>query len=288
MGDVTNISWANATFNPWIGCTKVSPACDHCYAAAWDKRFGGDHWGPGAPRRRTTAANWRKPFRWNAEAKSSGKPCRVFCASLADVFDNEVDPLWRTDLFNLIRATRSLTWMLLTKRIGNAAKMLPSDWGDGWPHVWLGSTVPDQAEADRDIPKLLATPAAVRFISYEPALENVDFTELPPPNDPKYQSKHWIYRCNSLNGLIEVRPAGPNIWWQTTYQNINLSPPRLNWVICGGESGPGARPMHPDWARSVRNQCAGADVAFFFKQWGGPRAGGEALLDGVEHKAWPA
>lgn len=276
MGDVTNISWADATFNPWVGCTKVSPACDHCYAEAWDKRFGGDHWGPGVPRRHTSAANWRKPLKWNTDAKASGKPFRVFCASLADVFDNEVDPLWRTDLFNLIRATRSLTWMLLTKRIGNAAKMLPSDWGDGWPHVWLGSTVPNQAEADRDIPKLLATPAAVRFISYEPALGPVDFSRLSVKTD-------WGgYTLDALSGRYAVPDTG-----MAGEGSKNLQGPRIDWVICGGESGRGARPMDANWARSARDQCAAAGVAFFFKQWGGARPGGPALIDGVEHHAWP-
>lgn len=241
MADTTNIAWADATFNPWIGCTKVSLACDHCYAEAWDKRYGGAlHWGPGVSRRRAAEPGRRKPHKWNREAEASGKPFRVFCGSLCDVFDNEVPPEWRADLFDLVRETPALTWMLLTKRIGNVAKMLPDDWGDGWPHVWLGATIPNQEEADRDIPKLIALPAAKRFISYEPAL-----------------------------GPLFVPQYG------------------VHWLICGGESGPGARPMKLDWARSVRDQCASAGVAFFFKQRGGARPGGDARLDGLEHKNFP-
>ncbi|KKK91124.1 hypothetical protein LCGC14_2716100, partial [marine sediment metagenome] len=224
MGENTNIAWAHHSFNPWIGCTKVSPACEHCYAEALDRRWGHDSWGSGKPRRRTSEANWRKPLKWNRKAEASGEVCRVFCGSLCDVFDNEVPAAWRADLFNLIRDTPNLTWMLLTKRIGNAAKMLPANWGDGYPNVWLGATIPNQAEADRDIPKLNDIAAAKRFISYEPAL-----------------------------GPLFVPRYG------------------VDWIICGGESGPGARMMHPEWARSVRDQCAGengAGVSFFFKQWG--------------------
>lgn len=179
MAEVTGIAWTDSTFNPWIGCTKVGPGCDHCYAEALDKRHrwqGATHWGVGKPRMRTSLSNWKKPLAWNAKAAKEGKPWRVFCASLADVFDNEVPDEWRTELWELIGLTPSLTWLLLTKRIGNAAKMLPRH---VMPNVWLGATVVNQDEADRDVPKLLATPAAVRFISYEPALGPVDWTAFP-------------------------------------------------------------------------------------------------------------
>ncbi len=251
MGENTNIAWAHHSWNPWVGCTKVSKACDNCYAAAWDKRYGGEHWGPGAPRRRTSPANWRKPLKWNREAEASGEVCRVFCASLADVFDNEVLAAWRADLFKLIKVTPALTWMLLTKRIGNAAKMLPADWGGGYPNVWLGATIPNQAEADRDVPKLIEIPAAKRFVSYEPALGPVDFG----------QTGAWFNE------------------WGVTF---------LDWIICGGESGAGRRPMDRDWARSVRAQCADAGVAFFYKQGNGLRPGQDDELDGHRHKEFPA
>ena len=179
MAEVTGIAWTDSTFNPWIGCTKVGPGCDHCYAEALDKRHrwgGATHWGAGVPRNRTSAANWAKPRAWNKARLKDGKPHRVFCASLADVFDNEVPTQWRNDLFNLIWETPALTWLLLTKRIGNARHMLPLT---TLRNVWLGATIVNQEEADRDVPKLLATPAAVRFISYEPALGPVDWAKFP-------------------------------------------------------------------------------------------------------------
>jgi protein gp37 len=124
MAENTAIEWADHTFNPWTGCTKVSPACDHCYAESWAKRSGTVRWGPGEPRRRTTDANWRQPLKWNAQAQREGRRFRVFCASLADVFDNEVPVQWRVDLFRLIASTPHLDWLLLTKRIGNALPMM--------------------------------------------------------------------------------------------------------------------------------------------------------------------
>jgi protein gp37 len=258
MANVTQIEWADSTFNPFIGCTKIGPGCDHCYAEQrMDTRLNVVHWGAGQPRKRTSAANWKLPIKWNAEpfyecpdcgmrgdAKTMGddpKACkhlnayhvrrRVFCASLADVFDNEVDPQWRADLFSLIQRTPALDWLLLTKRIGNVQALLPNQVvGGALPNnVWLGISVVNQAEADRDIPKLLATPAAVRFLSMEPLLGQVDLDRV------YLNTEHaeWV-----------------------------------DWVIVGGESGHKARPMHPDWVRSLRDQCASAGVPFLFKQWG--------------------
>ena len=229
MAENSKIEWTHHTFNPWEGCQRVGPGCDHCYAEARDQRFtGGAHWGPGAPRRRTSPANWRKPLAWDRAAAAAGERHRVFCASLADVFDNAVDPAWRDDLWRLIERTPNLDWMLLTKRPGNIANMLPVpfDFERLYPNVWLGCTVVNQDEADRDIPKLLAVSAAVRFLSMEPLLGPVDL------------------------GVAGRGDSG------------------LDLVIVGGESGPGARPMHPDWARSLRDQCQAAGVAFHFKQWG--------------------
>ena len=247
MAENTKIEWADHTFNPWTGCTKVGPGCDHCYAEGWAKRSGIVQWGPGADRRRTSAANWKQPLRWNAEAERLGVRYRVFCASLADVFDNEVPAEWRADLFDLIAKTPNLDWLLVTKRIGNAKTMMsdalhlnPAALSNGkiWPlpNVWLGITVVNQAEADRDIPKLLQVPAAVRFLSMEPLLGPVLIDTL-------------------LCELPEDEDGAPY-------------PGRLDWVIVGGESGPKARPMHPEWARGLRDQCAAAGVPFLFKQWG--------------------
>lgn len=175
MGDVTTISWSQATWNPWIGCQKVGPGCDHCYAEARDIRFdGGMHWGPGAPRRRTAPANWRKPYRWNRLAMEAGVRTRVFCASLADIFDNAVDPEWRRDAAAVIRDTPHLDWMLLTKRIGLVNRMIESDFGGELPrNVWMGASVVNQEEADRDIAKLLEVDAAIRWLSMEPLIEQV-------------------------------------------------------------------------------------------------------------------
>ena len=177
MSENSKIEWTTHTFNPWVGCTKISPACDHCYAESWAKRSGAVTWG--SERKRTSVANWAMPLQWNRIAAETGTRPRVFCASLADVFDNQVPLEWRRDLFALIDNCRNLDWLLLTKRIGKAHDMLNTVtlgfWEQSpWPHVWLGATVCNQEEADRDIPKLLATPARVRFLSAEPMLGPID------------------------------------------------------------------------------------------------------------------
>lgn len=201
MGRDSGIAWTDDTFNPWIGCTKVGPGCDNCYAEAQDghRKWTPEGWGAGKPRKRTTAS-WKNPVKWNREAEASGIRRRVFCASLADVFDNEIDPSWRDDLFALIRETPMIDWILLTKRIGNVPKMLPDDWGNGYPNVWLCISTVTQAELDRDWPKLAAVPATVRGLSIEPQLEFVDITRASPdwiisgaesgPNR-RYYSEAW-------------------------------------------------------------------------------------------------
>jgi protein gp37 len=254
MGENSAIEWTDHTFNPWMGCTRVSPACANCYAAvSTPARTLGLTWGPGEERRRTSAATWAQPLAWNRRAAAAGRRDKVFCASLADVFDNEVPDEWRADLFALIRRTPNLIWLLLTKRIGNAAKM--AEVAGGLPeNVWLGATVVNQAEADRDVPKLLATGGRtlVRFLSIEPMLGPIDLEQITlrafggPQTD----------LSNRLGDYVQ--PLRGNF----------TDSPRIGWVIVGGESGPGARPMHPDWARSLRDQCAAAGVPFLFKQWG--------------------
>lgn len=235
MGENSKIEWCDHTFNPWIGCTKVSPACVNCYAETYTRRVGGPEWGKGKPRRRTTDANWRKPFAWNRKAEGAAVRPKVFCSSLADVFDAEVPAEWRKDLWSLIAMTPNLDWLLLTKRPENIARMLPGGWGDGWANVWLGTTVENQAQANRRVPVLLAADAAKHFLSCEPLLGSLD-----------------------LGRVLENLP--PNYWF--TWLDL------LDWVICGGESGPGARPIDPDWVRSLRDQCRETDVPFLFKQWG--------------------
>ncbi len=256
MAENSSIEWTDHTFNPWIGCTKVGPGCDHCYAEALATSRLKVLWGPGAPRRLSAASTWNQPRRWDRKAFAAGIRQRVFCASLADVFDNEVDPAWRADLFTLIRETPNLDWLLVTKRIGNAAKMAAA--AGGWPeNVWLGATIVNQAEADRDVPKLLATAGPrYRFLSMEPLLGPVDLTRLNVP----VVDESWKpdAGCNALSGY------NPQ-----TFGFDDLARARaVDWVIVGGESGAGARPMHPDWARNLRDQCAAASVPFLFKQWG--------------------
>lgn len=275
MAEYSAIEWTDHTFNPWEGCQKVGPGCDHCYAEARNARFGGGiapNWGRGAPRRRTSASNWHKPLKWQAESTAfmaaHGRRQRVFCASLADVFDNAVDPLWRCDLATLIEQTPDLDWLLLTKRIGNAAHMLYLMFGRPVPppNVWLGATIVNQAEANRDIPKLLVTSARVRFLSMEPLLGSVDLTRV-RRFAPGVADQEWI---NAIAGRMWTDQSGvpnPDPAWQ--HPGRQFSDGRgLDWIIVGGESGTGARPMHPEWARSLRDQCAAAGVPFLFKQWG--------------------
>ncbi len=253
----TKIEWADHTFNPWIGCTKVSPACDHCYAERdMASRLHVVQWGAGQPRKRTSARNWNDPLRWNAEAERLGIRYRVFCASLADVFDNEVPPAWRAELFALISMTPHLDWLLLTKRIGNVQKMIEAPGMDTRglaPNVWLGATICDQAEADRDVPKLLATPAARRFVSMEPLLGPVDLEQACDIAERAVCAGTWDTMQEPQRCAAALR-----------HGSVRL----LDWVIVGGESGPHARPMHPEWARSLRGECVGAGVPFLFKQWG--------------------
>lgn len=246
MAENSKIEWTDHTFNPWIGCQVVSPdGCKNCYAEEWAKRYGRDF----AQRTRTSDANWKQPLKWNAQAEREGRRFRVFCASLADVFDNQAPPEWRADLFKLIEATPHLDWLLLTKRIGNVEAMaMQANWP--WPmprNVWLGITVVNQAEADRDIPKLLAVPARVRFLSMEPLIGPVDLKlRRPAREDDRQDMDGW---CSHI-----ITAAGAGI----------------HWVIVGGESGRGQdiRPMHPQWARDLRDQCFDAGVPFLFKQHG--------------------
>ena len=211
MAEVTGIAWTDSTFNPWIGCTKVGPGCDHCYAEALDKRHrwqGDTHWGTGKPRMRTSEANWAKPRAWNKARLKDGKTHRVFCASLADVFDNEVPTQWRNDLFNLIWETRALTWLVLTKRIGNARHMLPLT---DIPNLWIGATIVNAEEAERDVPKLLAVHnVAKRFVSYEPALGPVDWT--------RYPGIDWIIVGGESTQGAKARPFDVRWAWDTITQ----------------------------------------------------------------------
>lgn len=228
MGKDSRIEWTHHTFNPWWGCVNVSPACDHCYAETWAKRVGSAVWGPAAPRRFFTDAHWREPLKWDADAAANGRR-RVFCASMADVFENRSDLVEpRARLFDLIAATQHLDWLVLTKRIHLVRKLTPK--GRAWPrNIWLGTTVESDEYARKRIPYLLEhQEASVRFLSCEPLL-----------------------------GPINLQPY-----------ILGEGRSGIDWVIAGGESGPGARPMHPEWAEGLHQQCKAAGIAFHFKQWG--------------------
>lgn len=173
MGKNSKIEWTHHTFNPWWGCTRVSPACVHCYAESWSKRVGQKVWGAKAPRRFFSDAHWNEPLKWNKDARENGVRARVFCASMADVFEarSDLNP-WRDRLWNLIEATPELDWLLLTKRPQRILKNTP--WGSSWPHnVWIGTTVENQKSAEERLPYLAEVPAVIRFISAEPLLSEI-------------------------------------------------------------------------------------------------------------------
>jgi len=228
MAKNSHIEWTHHTFNPWWGCIKVSSACDNCYAELWAKRMGHQLWGRHSSRRFFGEAHWREPLIWNEEARIAGHRERVFCASMADVFERRAElNSERSKLWELIENTPNLDWLLLTKRPQNIQKIVP--WRCDWPaNIWLGTTVESQKLADKRLPFLLNIPAAVRFLSCEPLLGPLNLSE-------------W-------------------------FRKEGFHP--IDWIIAGGESGPGSRPMHPDWVRSLLTQCQAYSVAFHFKQWG--------------------
>lgn len=267
----SKISWCDHTFNPWIGCTKVSAGCTHCYAERlMDARLGRVKWGPRGTRVRTSTKYWNDPLRWNKQQWHECEACgwrgeladddgcpgcnatnalvptrqRVFCASLADVFERKNDQpemdAWREELFRLIINTPNLDWLLLTKRPENVCPMIEQATGFSdalmWfpDNVWMGVSAENQEQADKRIPILLRIPAAVRFVSEEPLVGPVDMSK-------------WIND--------------------------------IDWHLVGGESGPDARPINPNWVRDLRDQCARAGVAFHFKQWGEwmPREWGDTI-----------
>lgn len=259
MAENSKIEWTHHTFNPWWGCAKVSPACDNCYAERDANRFtpNSELWGALASRREFGNKHWNAPLAWNRKAQTDGVRYRVFSASMADVFDKNAPDGARERLFELIKATPHLDWLLLTKRIGNAARMLPADWDDGYPNVWLGISAVNQEEANRDIPKLLALPARIRWLSMEPLLGPVDLAKITHTASPGF-----------FGDALE--------WHHRPHGNRDDKWPGIDWVVVGGESGPNARPMHPAWARSLRDQCTAAGVPFLFKQWG------EWIAEGVQ------
>ncbi len=251
MAERSAIEWTDATFNPWWGCERVSPACAHCYADTWARRYGHDLWTPDRSRRFFGDAHWRIPLKLNRSAEAAGSPLKVFCASMADVFEAhpELDEP-RQRLWSLIEATPWLCWQLLTKRPENVAEMVP--WGDPWPqNVWIGVSIENTAFTFRaDL--LRELPATVRFISAEPVLASL---------------------------FSPARRRRP------------LRLEGIHWVIAGGESGPRCRATNVEWLRELRGACVSNGVAFFLKQLGGhpdKRGHEKAVLDGIRWTELPA
>ncbi len=255
MSDKTAISWTEHTWNPWRGCQKISPGCKNCYMyTAQLKRArqtrDTETWDPFRIIRTTT---WRDPLRWQRAAAAAGRTERVFTCSWSDFFIEAADG-WRPEAWQIIRECRNLQFQILTKRPENIPGRLPQDWGPGYPNVWLGVSVETQEYADARIPLLLEIPAAIHFLSAEPLLGPIDL------RDKDAQSS-----ClDPYDGDAKV-----------------------DWVIVGGESGPGYRPMETEWARSLRDQCKAAGVAFFFKQSAAPRTEMGTLLDGIKIQEYP-
>jgi len=268
----TKIEWADFTFSPWRGCTKVSPGCLHCYSEALSKRNPAvlGEWGPSGTRVGAAESYWKLPVRWNTRARAElprDHAFRVFCLSLGDICeDHPALPPLRRRLGELICKTPFLDYMLLTKRPENWDMARYEMFGPGMlvpPHnAWLGVSAENQETANRRVPLLLQAkldPHAVRFVSYEPALEEVDFgpflrTRGIPGHcfDADGAEWHEPGRCRGAVVNCDGRCCGP----------------RLDLVIIGGESGPHARPFRLTWARNVIRQCAAAKVLAFMKQTG--------------------
>lgn len=253
MGERTEISWCDATWNPWVGCLKVSPGCQHCYAETLAGRFGLGEWGPRGERKRTSDTNWKAPYVWNTRAERKGIRRKVFCASMADLFEDNAQVVeWRSAALSIMEATPWLDWLLLTKRPEHVNVMVPVAWTRGaWPaNVWVGTSIESQEWADRRIPWLLGVPTPVRFLSCEPLLGPLDL------------------QMALLSGWHKWAPA-------------------INWVIVGGESGGQARPMDIHWARSIRDQCYDAGTPFFFKQVSAPHPTDEMIPEDLRIREFP-
>jgi len=299
MGRETGIEWCNHTFNCWIGCEKVSPACTNCYAEnstpvrVAATKFSLKLWGAestGAVRRVASEAMWKEPVKWNKEAQKLGVRRKVFCASLADVFEDyngpitthegvqlfkladgsigplpddvtvysdTIKPLTLTDirqrLFSLIDSTPHLDWLLLTKRPENVQKLWPFGWYSdefSWSNVWMGITVENQKYLDERLPHLLSIPAVVRWLSIEPMLGPM---RLP-------FGKVWCRACNRYEEKLCMDHGSPCFIGQASATDL------IDWAIVGGESGDHRRSMNLDDARSLREQCKAAGIAYFFKQ----------------------
>jgi protein gp37 len=274
MSDKTAIEWTDATWNPVTGCTKVSPGCDNCYAETFAERWRGTpgHYFENGFDVQLRPDKLDQPLRW-------ARPRRIFVNSMSDLFHEQINTAEIAQVFAVMSLAEQHTFQLLTKRHGRMRNLLNDRdfvWlidqyrekqkpgcGDGtWPipNLWLGVSVEEQKWADIRVPALLDTPAAVRFLSCEPLLGPIDFQ----PDD--HTGHERDYDGGPEGGgfvCLDCSTDEQTIEWTT-----QAFPPGIDWVIAGGESGHGARPMHPDWARTLRDQCETAGVAYLFKQWG--------------------
>lgn len=282
----TKIEWCDATLNLWWGCTKVSDGCKNCYAERLaDQRYHKGNWGPKGAR--LEVKSWRTTLNQiSKRAKNENRRLKVFCSSMADIFEGpetcggEGSDNWqlicrlRTELWSAIWEHHELDFLILTKRPQNIADFTAGYSNDhkvGFSdNVWIGTSVEDQKTANERIPHLLKIPASVRFLSCEPLIGRVDLTSI---------KEEEGVRTNAFTG-------------ETNFEGLECgncySETGIDWVICGGESGHNARPMEPDWVRSLRDQCAAAGVPFFFKQWGGVNKNLTGkTLDGREWAEFP-
>ncbi|SRR5579871_229368 len=279
MAKISRISWTNATFNGWIGCLEVSPACNECYARTLAERYGWAKWGKDTPRHRTSVSYWNQPYKWNAEAAKKGERLRVFSFSLADVFEDRRDlDSWRADFFKLVETTPNLDWMLLTKRADRIRALMPETWlKNPRPNVWLGVTAENQRRADERIPQLLSVPAAVHWISAEPLLEPVDFRRWFPGH--KQDVTHD--ELDAPDGaVVDGQERVGNSWYRRK---------GIDWIIVGGESGANARPMKKEWATDILEQCRAGGAAYHFKQKGSVLSAEMGCKDkaGKDPAEWP-
>jgi len=261
----TKIEWCDETLNPVVGCSKCSPGCDNCYAERFAARMA-KH--PNQKIRDKYAGVVDDAGKWTGEVsipyqfpfselRNTKKPKRIFVGSMTDIFHRKIAFDFLRMLWSGMSYWRHNTYCILTKRPERMYAFCEDNANPPLPNVWLGVTVCNQAEADEKIPILLQTPAAKRFVSIEPMLGPVDLTRF-------LTSEERAYRGDNTSGFLDYEPL-------------------LHWVICGGETGPGARPIHPAWVRGLRNQCVGSGVPFFFKHWGEWHSWGEKLADGNEN-----
>ena len=270
MAQDSRIEWTHHTFNPWWGCTKVSPACDNCYAEAWAKRTGHSVWGAKTPRRFLSDFYWLQPLRWNREAARRGQRERVFCASMADVFEWRADlSPWRNRLWELIEATPNLDWLLLTKRPHLVKRLNP--WGDSWPeNVWLGATVESQRLAEKRIHHIVDSPARIRFLSCEPLREQLDLRPF-----LANELIDWIIAGGESGA--NARPSDPN-WFRSIRDQCLENSVAFHFKQWGEWA-----PFQPNPDRGIKTLTDGYSSPL--ARYGKKRSG--RLLDGREWNEYP-